>query len=162
MIRDNSYVREIGPTEPLLSAVARIYAQMPAEWTAVRPQSTDDSSLILQTLRQTLSSADGALFAVARADDFVTAFTWVVGLKSKERRAHLNAIWVAPDCREKGLGALLLDRVEEKARAAGITAITAHVHGLNARMLAFARRHQFNLGYLLIEKELGTPSLPTA
>ena len=154
MIADDSQVREIGPTEPLLPAVARIYAQMPAEWTAVRPRSIDDYSSVLQVLRQTLSSADGALFAAARPEDFVTAFTWVVGLKSKEKRAHLNAIWVAPDFRDKGIAALLLNRVEEKARASGITAITAHVHGLNARMLAFALRHHFRLGYLLIEKEL--------
>ncbi len=162
MIVDNSQIREIGPTEPCLSAVARIYAQMPTEWTAVGQQSTDDYSLILQTLTQTLSSADGALFAVTPTDDFVAAFTWVVGLNSKERRAHLNAIWVAPDYREKGIGALLLNRVEEKARASNITAITAHVHGLNARMLAFALRHHFSLGYLLIEKELGNPSPPPA
>lgn len=154
MIADNSQVREIGPTEPLLTAVARIYAQMPAEWTTIQQQSIDDYSSILQVLRQTLSNADGALFATARPDDFVTAFTWVVGLKSKERRAHLNAIWVAPDFRGKGIAALLLTRVEQKARASGITTITAHVHGLNARMLAFTLRHHFRLGYLLIEKEL--------
>ena len=77
MIADNSQVREIGPTEPLLTAVARIYAQMPAEWTTIQQQSIDDYSSILQVLRQTLSNADGALFATARPDDFVTAFTWV-------------------------------------------------------------------------------------
>ena len=156
MIADNSQVREIGPTEPLLPAVARIYAQMPTEWTAIQQQSIDDYSSILQMLRQTLSNADGALFATARPDDFVTAFTWVVGLKSKERRAHLNAIWVAPDLRGKGIAALLLTRVEQKARASGITTITAHVHGLNARMLAFTLRHHFRLD-LTIEKELSNP-----
>ena len=154
MIADNSQIREIGPTEPLLPTVARIYAHMPAEWTAIQQQSTDDYSSILQVLRQTLSNADGALFATARPDDFVTAFTWLVGLKSKERRAHLNAIWVAPDFRGKGIAALVLARVEQKARASGITTITAHVHGLNARMLAFTLRHHFRLGYLTIEKEL--------
>jgi ribosomal protein S18 acetylase RimI-like enzyme len=157
VIADNTQVREIEPTEPLLPAVARIYAQMPAEWTAVRPQSIDDYSSILQVLRQSLSNADGALFAAARPEHFVTAFAWVVGLKSKERRAHLNAIWVAPDFRGKGIATLLLTRVEEKARASGITAITAHVHSLNVRMLAFALRHHFCLGYLLIEKELSNP-----
>ncbi len=154
MIANNFQVREIGPTEPLLAAVARIYAQMPAEWTAVQQQSNNDHSSILQVLRQSLSSADGALFAATRPDDFITAFAWVIGLKSKEKRAHLNAIWVAPEFRGKSIASLLLNRVEEKARASGITAITAHVHGLNRRMLAFALHHHFSLGYLLIEKEL--------
>ena len=134
---------------------------MPAEWTAIQQQSIDDYSSILQVLRQTLSNADGALFATARPDDFVTAFTWVVGLKSKERRAHLNAIWVAPDLRGKGIAALLLTRVEQKARASGITTITAHVHGLNARMLAFTLRHHFRLGYLQLKRNSVThDSLP--
>jgi ribosomal protein S18 acetylase RimI-like enzyme len=96
--------------------MALIYVHMPAEWIAVQQQSIDDNSSILQILRQSLSNANGALFAAARPDDFVTAFTWASCLDSIERRAHLTAIWVAPDFRNKGIAPLLLTRIEDKGR----------------------------------------------
>jgi len=72
---DNSRVREIGLIEALLLAVARIYAQMPAEWSPSKNQSIAYYLSMLHVLKHALSNADAVLLVTAaRPDDFATAF----------------------------------------------------------------------------------------
>jgi len=64
-------------------------------------------------------------------------------LMSHEPSAHLEAIVVAESARGTGLGRLLLENAEQRARSAGAKTITLHVFGNNERARAVYRK----LGY---------------
>lgn len=75
-------------------------------------------------------------------------------LLSKEPSAHLEAIAVAAGAERKGIGRLLLDAVEDEARARGALTMTLHVFSTNTRARAFYERAGYDGELLRYTKPL--------
>ncbi len=63
---------------------------------------------------------------------------------SKEASSHLEAIAVAEGMSGKGIGRLLLDAVEDDARARGAQSMTLHVFASNTRARDFYERSGYD------------------
>jgi GNAT superfamily N-acetyltransferase len=55
----------------------------------------------------------------------------------------VQSMFVRPECRGKGLSALLLDEIARQARAAGALEVRLYVHRENERAAAAYRRYGF-------------------
>jgi ribosomal-protein-alanine N-acetyltransferase len=60
-----------------------------------------------------------------------------------ELSAHLALLAVHPDCRQRGLGARLIDWLEQPARIAGIERILVEARADNPRAVAFYSKHGY-------------------
>jgi GNAT superfamily N-acetyltransferase len=144
-----------GSPLPLLAQMARIYVSMPAEWGLACMDRGKEIRATLRRLRQSVLRQNEALFAALGPGGKLLGFAWMVRSPADKSASHLRALWVGRSVRGKGLGSILLNRVEKRAKALGATTLTTNIHGLNASMLALAMRHRFSIGFLAAEKDLG-------
>lgn len=80
--------------------------------------------------------AEDCLFFRIRDGDCTLGF---VGLQGHGADRLLRSFWIAPALRRNGLGARVLDAIEQHARAVGIV----HLHLLTTTASAFFSRHGF-------------------
>lgn len=81
----------------------------------------------------------GARFVAEDAD----VWLGTLGLAVKDDAPELLGLWVAPEARGRGVGALLLRAAEEHARATGARRVALWVNAENAHALALYRREGF-------------------
>jgi [ribosomal protein S18]-alanine N-acetyltransferase len=60
-----------------------------------------------------------------------------------DERAHLSLLAVRPDCRQRGLGAHLMDWLEQPAVVAGLECVRVEARADNPRAIAFYRKHGY-------------------
>ena len=65
-------------------------------------------------------------------------------MQYSELSAHLALLAVHPDCRQRGLGARLIDWLEQPARIAGIERILVEARADNPRAIAFYAKHGYS------------------
>ncbi|MBI3825695.1 MAG: N-acetyltransferase [Candidatus Rokubacteria bacterium] len=90
---------------------------------------------------------DGHPVLVAVAGDEVLAFGALTAYRAKPAFAHTveNSIYVRQDCRDRGLGALVLGALLGRARAAGHRSVLARITSENAASIALHARAGFRL-----------------
>ncbi|MGA2218653.1 MAG: N-acetyltransferase [Terracidiphilus sp.] len=94
-------------------------------------------------MKQLVSDADAATW-IAEEDGRMAGFAIVQwGSEAGEGIAYLQTIEVLPEARGRGVGAALLTRSEEAARAAGAARIWLHVDEENADAIRMYQRHGF-------------------
>lgn len=81
----------------------------------------------------------GARFVAEDAD----AWLGTAGVAMKDHGPELLGMWVAPEARGRGVGALLLRAAEERARATGARRLTLWVNTENAYALALYHREGY-------------------
>jgi ribosomal protein S18 acetylase RimI-like enzyme len=88
------------------------------------------------------ASADVLLAADHAVSGPLTGFAWCMPRAAFGRSAYLRLIGVRPDCTGLGIGAALLDAVEDRARAASDDLFLL-VSDFNADAQRFYRRHGY-------------------
>lgn len=86
-------------------------------------------------------SQRGAICHVAEADHVVIA--WILGGGRRGRAGHVITIDVHPDWRRRGVGAALMDTLEEAFRQAGCALARLEVAVSNAGAQAFYQRRGY-------------------
>jgi ribosomal protein S18 acetylase RimI-like enzyme len=94
-------------------------------------------------MRQLVDSSNGATW-IAEVDGMMAGFA-IVEFKADEDQstAYIQTIEVAPAHRGRGIGAELLGRMEDSARAAGAPAISLHVDAQNSSAIRLYRAHEY-------------------
>lgn len=105
----------------------------------------------IEAFEQVLASPDNTLFAVERGGEVVGTFqvTLIPGLVARGRkRAKLESVHVAPECRGLGIGAIMIAHALAFAgeRGAGLVELTSNKDRLDAhrfyRRLGFDQSHE--------------------
>jgi ribosomal protein S18 acetylase RimI-like enzyme len=99
------------------------------------------------------SEEDLVGYALVRVEPTSTMWsdTWVTG----DRTAELETLVVAPDQRGRGVGALLLDRIESELGRMGIKDVLVGVLPANTEVLALYHRRGFEPTWLVMTRFSG-------
>jgi [ribosomal protein S18]-alanine N-acetyltransferase len=122
----------------------------------IRLAELDESAAIAEMSRDYIEQGLGWSWTVARVRAAIAeraTNTAVIGsseailgfgiMQYGEERAHLALLAVRPDCRQRGLGAGLIDWLERPALVAGIECVRVEVRADNPRAIAFYRKHGY-------------------
>jgi len=90
----------------------------------------------------------GYALVLVQPTSFVWSDTWVVG----DRTAELETIVVAPEWRGRGIGKLLMDRVEAELEKLGIKDVIIGVLPSNSRVLELYQRRGFEPTWLVMTR----------
>ena len=93
------------------------------------------------SLREALRERDVLLAAID--GDALVGFAWAIATRALDRAMYLRLLLVAEDRQSRGLGAALLARVEDDARATGCRHVALLVTRANRRARAFYERHGY-------------------
>jgi [ribosomal protein S18]-alanine N-acetyltransferase len=123
---------------------------------AIRLAELDDSAAIAEMSRDYIEHGLGWSWTVARVRAAIlerATNTAVIGssdailgfgiMQYGDERAHLALLAVRPDCRQRGLGAGLVDWLEQPALVAGIECVRVEARADNPRAVAFYRKHGY-------------------
>ena len=93
------------------------------------------------SLAEGLRENDIVLVALDAAN--VVGFAWVITTRALDRSAHLRLLLVAEGWQSRGVGAALLAKAEDRARASGSRHMTLLVTTTNRRARTFYARHGY-------------------
>ncbi|RQH03067.1 GNAT family N-acetyltransferase [Natrarchaeobius oligotrophus] len=140
-----------------VDAVARLWVRL------ARDQRAYDSYVLAEenraTMRETLAAyrlEDGLL--VARADGSIAGFASFSvergALELDGTRATLSNLYVEPSYRDRGIGATLLEAVEESLAGRGIDVLTLEVMADNDAARRFYRRRGYETFRVAMHRDL--------
>jgi len=132
------------------------------QWQEVRTTDPEDPALqtYLEYIIQIQASGKGVIL-IAEQEKKLIGFVCLLGpdsttadKKSEGAYAFMSDLFVVPECRNKGLGSLLTQKIEEQARVMGADNVVLRVAADNAGSRSFYLKNQYQEKFVVMSKEL--------